>query len=530
MTGPASVPAPPPTPVSVPTGSPALPPGDLIGGAWSVPESELDLILEDPATGEPLGPARATGAGGLDRALAAADAAAPGWAARPAAERADALEAIADALGPRIADIVALESFATGVPIRQTTPLGVIIDGSFRLAAAQLREGRLIERMVREDGRTVEVRRLPWGPALCLVPWNAPAPMAAHKVANALAAGCPAILKPSEYAPPGSRVLAEVIGSVLAANGAPPGTFQLVNGAAETGARLTRDPRIRAVSFTGGAAGGRAVAAACAAGLKPVQLELGGNNPLVVLPDADPDAASRAAVDLLTTLNGQWCRALGRLIVPAGRQDALLEAIAVRLAALRAGPPLDAGTDLGPLVHSRHAALVRDRLSGLVAGREGVRVIAPTEVPDHGGYLAPSLVTGVPADQATEEIFGPVATVHPYTSVDEAVALANGTAYGLEGYVVGADEEAALAVARRIRAGEVKVNGSSVLSLHLFAPRPAWGASGLGEEGTAETLRFFTNAQVVGVEGGFALHAPGGSGPDGSGPDSSGPDSSGPER
>ncbi|MFA1547882.1 aldehyde dehydrogenase [Actinomadura chokoriensis] len=474
---------------------------DLVGGDWADTPGN-GPVLEDPATGEEIGPAGITGEERVERALAAAEAAADGWAARPAAERADLLEEIAGALEPVTAEIAALEAAATGVPIRQAAPLGMIVSGSFRLAAGQLRDGWLDGAVTRDDGRAVEVRRLPWGPALCLVPWNAPAPMAAHKVANALAAGCPAILKPSEGAPRGSQRFAEVVAGVLAERDVPGGVFQLVHGDGGTGAQLTGDPRIRAVSFTGGAAGGRSVAAACAAGIKPVQLELGGVNPLVVMPDADLDRAARAAVDLLTTLNGQWCRALGRLIVPETVQDALLDAIGERLAALRAGPPLDEDTDFGPLVHSRHRDLVaaqRDALGG--------RLVSTTKVPDEGNYLAPALVAGVDPGDATEEIFGPVATVHPYRTLDEAVALANGTAYGLEGYVTGADEDAALAVARRIRAGEVKVNGSSVMSLHLFTPRPAWGSSGLGEEGTAETLRFFTNPRVVGVEDGFALHS-----------------------
>lgn len=474
---------------------------DLVDGEWADAPA-AGPVLEDPATGAETGPAGITGEARVERALAAAEAAAGGWAARPAAERADLLDAVAAALEPAVAEIAALEAAATGVPIRQAAPLGMIVSGSFRLAAEQLRGGGLEAAFAHPDGRAVEVRRLPWGPALCLVSWNAPAPMAAHKVANALAAGCPAILKPSEYAPAGCQRFAEAVAEVLAARDVPGGVFQLVHGDGATGARLTGDPRVRAVSFTGGAAGGRSVAAACAAGLKPVQLELGGCNPLIVMPDADADRAARAAVDLLTTLNGQWCRALGRLIVPEAAQGALLDAIGARLAALRAGPPLDEDTDLGPLVHSRHRDRIAARRDAL-----GGRVLSATKVPDRGNYLAPALVTGVDPRDAAEEIFGPVATVHPYRTPDEAVALANGTAYGLEGYVVGSDEGAALAVARRVRAGEVKVNGSSVMSLHLYAPRPAWGASGLGEEGTAETLRFFTNPRVVGVEDGFALHS-----------------------
>lgn len=475
---------------------------DLVAGRWQDSVVELALVRENPLTGEALGPALATSPARVQEALAAADSVQEAWAATSAEERAALLEAVAAALEPHVAEIAALESFATGVPIRQTLPLGMIVTGAFLLAAAQLREGWLTRTLEREDGRTTEVLLLPWGPALCLTPWNAPAPMGAHKVANALAAGCPAILKASEYAPYGSQLMAEVIDGVLREHGVPAGVFQFVQGDGSVGGKLTLDPRVRAVSFTGGAKGGAAVAAACGAGVKPVQLELGGNNPLLILPGTDTATAARAAVDLLTTLNGQWCRALGRLIVPAGDHDAIVAAVMERLETLTPGDPLAESTDFGPLVHSGHRSLVEAQRAEL-----GGTVHTALKVGEEGNFLSPALVTGVSPERAVEEIFGPVATVHPYETVEEALALANGTAYGLEAYIFGPDEEAALAVARRVRAGEVKVNGSSIMSLHLFAPRPAWGRSGLGEEGTAETLRFFTNPRVVGTEGGFALHS-----------------------
>ncbi|MEU0486416.1 aldehyde dehydrogenase family protein, partial [Streptosporangium sp. NPDC006013] len=254
---------------------------DLVDGTWATCTDDLGFDLEDPATGKPVTRAVGTSAARIGAALTAAENTSASWAATSSERRAEILDSVADALEARIPAIVALESFATGVPIRQTAPLGMIIGGAFRLAAGELREGRLLGTEIREDGRTVEVHRLPLGPALCLVPWNAPAPMAAHKTASALAAGCPVILKVSEYAPYGSQLLARVLHETL-----PPGVFQLVQGGPRTGERLVGDPRVRAVSFTGGLAGGRSVAAACAAGLRPAQLELGGNNPLVVLPDA----------------------------------------------------------------------------------------------------------------------------------------------------------------------------------------------------------------------------------------------------
>ncbi|MBO3743588.1 aldehyde dehydrogenase family protein [Actinoplanes flavus] len=472
---------------------------DLINGTWRACTTAVGVDLENPATGEVTGPALGSSETGAEEALAAADALGS-W-DLPATDRAEVLDRIAAAVGAAAPEIVALESAATGVPIRQTTGLGMILAGAFALAAGQLRAGVLTSTATREDGREVLVERLPWGPAACLVPWNAPAPMAAHKVASALAAGCPVVLKPSEYAPYGTERLAAVIDTVLRDAGAPPALFQLLHGGAAVGSRIVSDPRIRAVSFTGGLGGGRAVAAACAYDIKPVQLELGGNNALIALPDADEGAVARAAADLLTTLNGQWCRALGRLIVPAGRAEAIAALVMARIDDLRTGDPADPATDYGPLIHSGHRAAVvkaRDDLGG---------TLVASDLTGPGNTLAPALVIGADPARTTGEIFGPVAAVHTYQTVDEAVALANGTRYGLEGYVFGADEAAALAVARRVRAGEVKVNGSSIMSLHLFTPRPAWGISGYSVEGTAETLLFFTNPRVVGVENGFALHS-----------------------
>lgn len=451
---------------------------DLIDGQWRTPTVDLGVALENPATGAEVARAVATAPERVELALSVADRAS-------GAVTPDMLDAIANTLEPRLRSIAELDALATGVPISQTALLGVIVSGAFRLAADQVRTG-----ILRADRDGVQVHRLPLGPALCLVPWNAPAPMAAHKVANALAAGCPVILKVSELTPYSAILLAEAV-----AEHVPPGMFQLVQGGVETGTRLVADPRIKAVSFTGGLAGGRSVATASASLLRPCQLELGGNNPLLVLPDADLDTAARMAAELLTTLNGQWCRALGRLIVPADRASELVEAIGKRLGALRVGPPLDPATEFGPLIHSRQVRIVREALSGKPFQSFG-------QVPDTGNYIAPALLGADLAD----EVFGPVAGTVTYESVGEAIQLANAVPYGLEGYVCGRDEELALAVAQQIRAGEVKVNGSSIMSLHLMTPRPAWGWSGLGEEGTTETLRFFTGARVVGAEGRFALH------------------------
>jgi len=483
--------------------SPELPPQrDLIAGSWRDPGGERDDRVEDPNTGELVQPQARTAPDGVDAALAAADELhrSGAWSGRPAAGRAEVLMAYADALEPQCARIAELEAATTGATIATTSMLGFIVHAAFRLAAQQLTDGVLSQRFDGPTGRAVEVERVGWGPGVLLVPWNAPAPMAAHKAASALAAGCPVIIKPPERAPHGTAML----GGPAVDLGLPPGLVQVVHGGPEVGGALVTDPRCRAVSFTGGVQGGRAVAVACAEGLKPVQLELGGHSPLVILPDADVGAAADAAVALLTTLNGQWCRALGRLLVPADRQAELMDAVLDRLGAVQMGHSCSTGSQMGPIVHSAHLSVLRDRIDELTAA--GGTAHAVTELPHDadlagGNWLAPTLVTGVDPSLTDTEIFGPVATVHAYVDVDEAVELANGTDYGLEAYVVGGDEDVAMSVARRVVAGGVKVNGASPISLHLMAPRPAWGVSGLHDEGTVETIEFFGGNRVVGVEG-----------------------------
>ncbi|MFD3869452.1 aldehyde dehydrogenase family protein [Streptomyces sp. NPDC058623] len=484
------------------TGVRVAPPAtsDLVAGSWQECAAHLGFHLENPDTGARFRPALGSSDERLEAALSAAAAvhASGAWAALGTEERAQALEAAAAEIDGSREAIVAAESFATGVPLAQTTGLGPILAGSFRVAAAQLRGGLLSRGLPGPGGRPVRVRRVGLGPALCVVPYNAPAPMAAHKAASALAAGCPVVVKAPEIAPYGTQLLVAAAARGLARAGAPAAVLQLVHGDARAGARLVADDRIKVVSFTGGTAAGRAIGGACGQALKPVQLELGGNNPLLVLPGADPAVAGRMAAELLTALNGQWCRALGRLIVPSSLTAEVLDAAGRHLAALAAGDPLDPDTGFGPLAHSRHRSALAHAVRSLTAA--GAKAHSWTEVPERGNHLAPVLVTGAPEAATRQELFGPVAAVHTYDEVTEGLFLANSTGYGLEGYVCAADPEEGLRVAERVVAGEVKVNGSSVMSLHLDAPRPAWGASGLVDEGSAETLLHFTGSRVTGEE------------------------------
>ncbi len=483
----------------------------LISGVWS----DADILrtgldgeprwIEHASDGRRWTPQRASAPEEIERALdAASNLHRSGeWRTARLDDRADALDAMAGHLVGSVDDVARLESIESGATIGVTSMFGFILHGAFTLAAAQLRAGVLSSRVDGPTGREVEIDRLPWGPALLLCPWNAPAPMAAHKAASALAAGAPVIIKPPERAPHGT----EAIGAAALAAGLPPGAVQIVHGGPEVAGPVMADDRVAAVSFTGGIEGGRAVAHACAEGLKPAQLELGGHSPLVVMPDASAEAAAEAARGLLTTINGQWCRGLGRLILPATRRDELFEAIVAALSDVTVGDPLDPANDMGPICHSEHVATIESQLDALRSA--GGSTVTTAVVPDApGNWMSPTLVTGLDVAATDNEIFGPVASVLAYDSVESAVTMANQTRYGLEAYVVGSDEDEAMAVGRRIRAGGVKVNGVSPISLNLMAPRPAFGVSGLAEEGTVETILFFGGNRVVGVESSLGTGGP----------------------
>ena len=372
--------------------------------------------------------------------------------------------------------------------------LGGSLGGAFRGAIAQLHSGWTHTELP-GPVRPVELLRLPWGPAAVLVPWNAAAPMAAGKVAMALAAGCPVLLKPPEWSPLGCNLLADAIDRV----GLPAGVFQMVHGGPAVGAAITSDPRVRVVSFTGGLGAGRAIARAAAEHFPALQLELGGNNPAIVRADADIDATAASLASGMIKLNGQWCEAPGKVLVGRSQHDSLVDALRDHLGRYRIGHHLDDATQFGPLSHEghrRHLDAQVERLTSL-----GGDLLIAGESPALDGWFWPGrVVVGVDPSSCVDELFGPVVTVHPVDDDDEAVRLANDTPFGLAGYVFGADLDAAQAVGRRIRFGEVKINGTSVLDLTPTSTQSFWGASGIGGHGSTEVYRSFLGSQIVGVD------------------------------
>jgi len=470
---------------------------NYIDGGVEAPTVERGNMLRDPNNQQPLQEQMSCSPERVEAALAAAHAAyeAGEWENTPATERADILDRIADRLAqPALRERIAVaDAITTGAIINTTRRMAQLAPVIFRSAASYIRDGNLAQALPGKAG-AVEYLRRPWGPALLVSPWNGPTAIGSHKIASALAAGAPCIMKPSEWAPHSALLMA----AAIHAQGLPRGTFQLTCGSRHIGGQMVGDARIKSISFTGGTAGGRVIAEACARSFKPTQLELGGNNPLVVFEDADLEQAAIGITYGLTNLNAQWCRALGRVLVQRSVKDALLERVRQQLAAIRLGHSLDENSDMGPLIHQQQYESVLaevERLRSL-----GGRVIQATPLPDLGGYFVPpTLVDGCEPADTIEEIFGPVATVHSFDTEAQALQLANGTPYGLAAYVYSGNQQRAFDFGRRIRTGSVKINGYSLLSLSPNAPRGAWGLSGLGEEGTCQSIDFFTGARVVGV-------------------------------
>ncbi len=478
--------------------SPQLPElTNYINGGTSVPTVDRKNSLCNANTAEPIQAQLSCDADQVEEALQAAHTAYEGgeWEHTPAAERADILDKIADELAkPEVAEVISYsDSITTGAIVHTTRKMAAIVPMVFKGAAQFIRQGGLDQKVPGPQGE-VDYFMRPWGPSLLISPWNGPTAIGSHKIASALAAGAPCILKPSEWAPHSAIVMAEAIDKV----GLPKGTFQLTIGNRTIGSPMVEDSRIKSVSFTGGLAGGRAIARACADDFKPTQLELGGNNALVAFEDCDIEKTATGIVFGMTNLNAQWCRALGRLVVHQSIKNKLLDAVLEKLEKINLGDSLLEATEMGPMVHAGQYKANLQAIDDLVA--KGGKALSSTKLPDLNGYfIAPTLIDDCKPEDTVEEVFGPVAAIHTFSTDAEALALANGTPFGLAGYVYSENEERAFAFAREMRTGGVKINGYSLLSLSGSAPRSAWGLSGIGEEGHSQSIEFFTGARVVGV-------------------------------
>ena len=425
-----------------------------IGGAWREPLSVRSSSLVNPATGEEDGTVALGNAADVDAAVASAKAAFTSFAASSREERLALLRRVIAAYERRAEEMAAAISREMGSPITLAreahVPFGLghlktIVDVLELYRFDELANGMLLTRE-------------PFGVCGFITPWNWPMNQIACKVAPALAAGCTMVLKPSEIAPRSGLLFAEIMDEA----GVPPGVFNLVNGDAEVGQAIATHLDVDLVSFTGSTPAGIMVAKAAADTVKRVHQELGGKSPNIIIDDADLERAVRHGARLCFSNSGQSCNAPTRMFVPANRQEEASEIAAQVARALRIGQPADAGTELGPVVSKRQYDKIRALIDQGVA--EGARLVAGGSEPvlgTAGFFIAPTVFADVRNDMtvAREEIFGPVLSIIPYRDLDEAIAMANDTVYGLCAYVSSSDLEKARAVSRRLRAGMVHLNG-----------------------------------------------------------------------
>jgi succinate-semialdehyde dehydrogenase/glutarate-semialdehyde dehydrogenase len=473
-----------------------VPTGLLIGGQWSSGRAGT-LPVIDPATEAPVSEvADASPEDALDAVSAAADAL-PKWAATPPRQRGECLRRAFELMTERSEQLARLMVLENGKALRDARGEVLYAAEFFRWYS---------EEAVRLDGslsvapsgaHRIMVAHQPVGVSYLITPWNFPAAMATRKIGPALAAGCTVLLKPAKETP----LSALAVAAILAEAGVPDGVVNVL----PTGKpgpmteAVLADPRVRKLSFTGSTQVGRMLLKQAADYVTNCSMELGGNAPFLVFEDADIDAAVEGAFLAKMRNGGEACTAANRFYVHGKVAAEFSAKLSARLAALRVGPGLDDGTDLGPLVN----ADTRDKVAGLVASATdaGAAVLTGGHAPDRVGYYyAPTVLDDVPAGAGilAEEIFGPVAPIVRFTDPDDAIAQANSTEYGLVSYLYSNDLRRALRVAEALEAGMVGINRGVVSD--PAAPFGGVKQSGLGREGAHDGLLEYTETKYIAVD------------------------------
>ncbi|MBK5306074.1 MAG: aldehyde dehydrogenase family protein [Frankiaceae bacterium] len=450
-----------------------------VDGGWVASTGTGTLPVTNPFTEEVIGTVPEGTAEDVDRAAQAAGRGFEEWSQTSLSDRVKACTHIAEGLQARQQEIALSAATEMGAPWQ----IAVMVQAGLPLISFASMEDLVHDvEWERQSGNSLVVRQ-PVGVVGAITPWNYPLHQIAAKVAPALVAGCSVVVKPSELVPGVAYILAEVIDSV----GLPPGVFNLVPGVGPVvGEAIASHPLVDMVSFTGSTRAGRRVAELAAAGPKRTSLELGGKSASILLDDLSGETLANAIVGSLTGClinSGQTCSALTRLLVPRAVLDEVVGNLEVFAQFATMGDPLDPATQQGPLVSKLQQERVRGYITAAIA--EGATLVAGgPEQPDHlprGFFVTPTvLVASAGSVIEQEEVFGPVLTVVPYDGGDEAaIRIANGTPYGLSGAVWGADRDRALQVARRLRTGQVGVNGGA---FNPTAPFGGFGQSGYGRE------------------------------------------------
>jgi aldehyde dehydrogenase (NAD+) len=448
----------------------------FVGGEWVEPHGSGTFEVVDATTEAVIGTVPAGDAEDLNRAVAAARPAFEQWSQVSPYERAEACQAIGAKLAERGEEIALLVSREVGMPLNLSSMIQAGLPAmDFSSMPAVVEETQWEEQV----GNSLIVRE-PVGVVGCITPWNYPLHQICAKVAPALSAGCAVVVKPSEVKPLSAFVLAEIIDEL----GLPAGVFNLVTGDGPgVGEPMAAHPDVDMISFTGSTRAGKRVSEVASGTVKRVALELGGKSPNVILDDADLEAAVVDGIGKCYLNSGQTCSALTRMLVPREKLEAAEQIAAAVVAQIKVGDPLEPDTRLGPLVSGTQ----RERVQGYIkkGQEEGAKLVAGGEgAPeglDRGYFVKPTVFSEVRPDMtiAQDEIFGPVLVLMPYDDEDQAIAIANDTIYGLAGGVWSGDPDHAKSVARRIRTGQIEINGAT---FNPLAPFGGYKQSGHGRE------------------------------------------------
>ena len=452
----------------------------------------------DPFTGEPWAEVPDAGPEDVDAAVAAARAAFEGvWGRTTATERGRLLFRLGELIARDAARLAELETRDNGKLLREMAGQMAYLPEWYRYfgGLADKVEGSVIPSD--KANYLVYTRHEPVGVVAAITPWNSPLLLLTWKLAPALAAGCTVVVKPSDYTPVSTLALADLVAEA----GFPPGVVNVLTGwGPEVGKALTAHPGVDKIAFTGSTQVGKLIAQTAAGNLTRTTLELGGKSAQVVFPDADLDAAANGIIAGVFAATGQTCMAGSRVVVHADVRDALVEKVVARARTIRVGDPLDPDTEMGPVATGKqyetvlsHFASARQEGATFTCGGRPVERLG-------GWFVEPTLVVDTQPGMRVlrEEVFGPVAAVQTFTDEDEAVALANGTEFGLAGSVWTKDVHRAHRVAARLRAGTVWVNAYRVVGPHV--PFGGFGQSGSGRENGVDAVREYTETKAVWVE------------------------------
>lgn len=474
----------------------------LIGSQWRPARSGQRVTVVDPATEQPFTDVADAGIDDAMDALAAADGAAEAWRRTPPRRRAELLRRVYERLLRESDQLATIITREMGKPLAQA-------HAEVTYAAGYLRW--YSEEAVRISGRytvpeaglgRIVTTREPVGTCLFITPWNFPLAMAARKIAPALAAGCTAVVKPAVQTPLSVLALAHI----CVEEGLPPGVLNVVVTSTSSAlvTALMRDRRLQKVSFTGSTTVGKTLVEQSAHQLLRTSMELGGNAPFIVFPDADLDAAAAAAVTAKLRNNGEACTAANRFLVHHNIAEDFTDALTSAFQGLRVGPGTDPDTDVGPLIDARQ----QQSVLGLIteAQARGAHLSPATPVPSQGYFVAPTVISRLGSDAPIlrQEIFGPIAPITTFASSEEAVTAANDTEYGLAAYLFTSQLDTAISVAEQLTAGMVAINQGTVSD--VGAPFGGMRHSGFGREGGPEGLDEYLETKYLALNAGARPH------------------------